>query len=145
MAAYDTFWQERQLRPQVGVRMNLPLRAAKRDAAVREAEAKVAERIAEAEPADGRREPRRGSGPHEAAESDETVRLYKETVLAAAEQNVKSIQPLYTTGKTPFLNLIDAERSVIDLRNRYYEATADAFRRRAALERAVGGPVQPLH
>ena len=26
MAAYDQFWSERQLRPQVGVRMNLPVR-----------------------------------------------------------------------------------------------------------------------
>ena len=45
MAAYDDFWSERPLRPQLAVRMNLPLRIAKRDAAVREAEAKVAEGV----------------------------------------------------------------------------------------------------
>jgi cobalt-zinc-cadmium efflux system outer membrane protein len=54
---------------------------------------------------------------------------------------VKSAQTYYTTGKIPFLSLIEAERNVIDLRDRSYDATADAFRRRAALELAVGGPL----
>ena len=36
MAAYDDFWGERPLRPQLAVRINLPTRLAKRDAAVAE-------------------------------------------------------------------------------------------------------------
>ncbi len=140
MAAYDTFWQERPLRPQLAVRMNLPVRLAKRDAAVQEAEAKIAQRIAELNRLTDDVNLAVAESRAEAVESDETVRLYRETLLPAAEQNVKAIQPLYTTGKTPFLELIDAERSVVELRDRYYEAAADAFRRRAALERAIGGP-----
>jgi outer membrane protein TolC len=37
MTAYDTFWVEQQLQPQVAVQMNLPVRLARRDAAVWEA------------------------------------------------------------------------------------------------------------
>jgi outer membrane protein TolC len=58
--------------------------------------------------------------------------------------NVKAAEAAYVTGKIPFLSLIEAQRNVITLRDRYYEAVADYFRRRATLERAIGGPVTPL-
>ena len=141
MAAYDEFWNERQLRPQLAVRMNLPVRLAKRDAAVREAEAKLGERIAELNRLTDEVNFAVDQAYQETGESDKTVSLYEKTILPAAEQNVKSAQTSYITSKIPFISLIEAERSVVDLRDRYYEATADAFRRRAALERAVGGPL----
>src|SRR5205823_1355318 len=47
MAAYDTFWQERQLQWQGGLRLNLPVYKARRYAAVAEAEARIAQRRAE--------------------------------------------------------------------------------------------------
>jgi outer membrane protein TolC len=143
MAAYDDFWSERPLRPQLAVRVNLPLRLAKRDAAVREAEAKVGQRIAELNRLTDDVNFAVAQAYAEVDESDKTVNLYKETLLPAAELTVKTSQTEYTTGKTAFINLLDAERSLIDLRERSYEATADAFRRRAALERAVGGPLDP--
>jgi outer membrane protein, heavy metal efflux system len=141
MVAYDDFWSERPLRPQVGVRMNVPIRLAKRDAAVREAEAKLGQRIAELNRLTDEANLAVSQAYAEVDESDKTVRLYGQTILPAAESNVKSAQTYYTTGKIPFLTLIEAERNVIDLRDRSYDATADAFRRRATLERAVGGPL----
>jgi outer membrane protein, heavy metal efflux system len=141
MVAYDQFWSERQLRPQVAVRMNLPVRLAKRDAAVREAEARLGQRIAELNRLTDDVGYAVDKAYQETQESDKTVRLYEQTILPAAEQNVKSAQTSYVTAKTPFISLIEAERSVVSLRDRYYEAAADAFRRRAALERAVGGPL----
>jgi cobalt-zinc-cadmium efflux system outer membrane protein len=141
VAAYDDFWSERPLRPQVGVRMNIPIRLAKRDAAVREAEAKLGQRIAELNRLTDDVGYAVDQAYQETGESDKTVRLYEQTILPAAEQNVNSAQTSYTTAKTPFISLIEAERSVVGLRDRYYEATADAFRRRSALERAVGGPL----
>ena len=42
-------------------------------------------------------------------------------------------------GKAPFLTLIEAQRNLVSLRDRHYEATADYFRRQATLERAIGG------
>jgi cobalt-zinc-cadmium efflux system outer membrane protein len=76
-------------------------------------------------------------------ESERVVRLYTETILPAAEANVKAAQSAYVTGKIPFLSLIEAQRSVVGLRDRYYEALAEYYRRRAALERAIGGPLLP--
>ena len=47
MAAYDAFWQEKELRAMVGVRINLPVRLDKRHAALAEAQARIAQRTAQ--------------------------------------------------------------------------------------------------
>ena len=146
MAAYDTIWQERPLRPQVGLRVNLPVRLAKRDAAVQEAVARLSERIAALTKLTDEAALAVNVAYADATESEKTLRLYDETILPAAEQNVQSAKTSYTTGKIPLVTLIEAERAVIELRDRYYEATAESYRRRAALERAVGGslPLAPV-
>jgi len=54
---------------------------------------------------------------------------------------VKAAQAAYVTGKTPFLSLVEAQRNLVNLRDRHYEAKADYFRRLATLERAIGGPI----
>ena len=59
--------------------------------------------------------------------------------------DVKAAIAAYTTGKVPFLSLIEAQRNLIGLRDRYYETTGDCFRRRATLERVFGGPLTPTH
>ena len=74
-------------------------------------------------------------------ESDKVIQLYEKTILPAAESNIKEAQSSYVNGKIPFVSLIEAQRSLIGLKDRYYEALAEALRRRAALERAVGAPV----
>ena len=112
--------------------MNLPVRLERRDAAVHEAEAKLGQRIAELNRLTDEANLAVSQAHAEVEESDKTVRLYGQTILPAAESNVKSAQTYYTTGKIPSLTLIEAERNVIDLRDRSYDATADAFRRRAA-------------
>ena len=71
------------------------------------------------------------------------VRLYKDTILPAAELNAKAARTGYVTAKISALSRIEAERSLVGLRERYYEALADYFKRRATLERVVGGPLAP--
>jgi hypothetical protein len=56
---------------------------------------------------------------------------------------VEAARSAYATAKVPFLGLIEAQRSRVNLRDRYDESTADYFRRRATLERASGGPLGP--
>ena len=57
MAAYDDFWGERPLRPQLAVRINLPTRLAKRDAAVAEAQEQHQPAVGGAGPPDRSGEP----------------------------------------------------------------------------------------
>lgn len=144
MAAYDTFWQERQLRSQVGVRLNLPVRTGKRHAAVFEAQARIAQRQAEL----ARQSDQVNFQVQEAytrlKRSEQSVRLYEKDILPAARANVDDARAAYTTGKIPFLSLVEAQRNEVSLRNGYFESLADTFRRRATLERVTGGPLVPV-
>lgn len=143
MAAYDKFWQEKDLRPMVGVRLNLPVQIGRRRGMVAEAQAKIAQRRAELEKQTDQINFEVQQAYEQVIESERVVRLYEKTILPAASENVKAAQSAYVTGKVPFLSLIEAQRNLIGLRDRYYEALADYFRRRATLERVTGGPLSP--
>jgi outer membrane protein, heavy metal efflux system len=142
MAAYDGFWQgnDRPLQWQIGARVNVPVRTARRDAAVAEAQARVARRRAEM----ARLVDQIGLEVHEAAERLREARLvialYDDRMLPAARSNVKEAQIGYTTGKVPFVALSEAQRTFAERRERYLEAQAELYRRQAALERVVGIP-----
>jgi cobalt-zinc-cadmium efflux system outer membrane protein len=143
MAAYDAFWQEKDLRAMVGVRINLPVRLEKRHAALGEAQAKIAQRSAQL----ARLTDQVNFEVHEAYEQarrgEKTLLLYTKSILPAAEANVQAAESAYVTGKIPFLSLIESQRSLVGLRDRYYETLADYLRRRATLERVTGGPLIP--
>lgn len=147
MAAYDSFWQaaddQQRLRPQVGIRMNLPVRLDRRRGAVAEASALLAQRRAEL----ARQSNQVGLEVEQAVaqvrESEQALLLYEEKILPAARENVKAAQTAYMTGRVPFLTLIEAQRNLIELRDRSYQTGADYQQRRATLERVTGGPLAP--
>jgi outer membrane protein TolC len=140
--AYDAFWQEKPLRSMVGVNVNVPIRLSRRHSAATEAPARVAQRSAQL----ARLIDQVNFQVHEAyeqvRESENIVRLYENTMVRAAEPNVKEALAAYGTGKVPFLSLIEAQRNLIAVRDRYFESLADYYRRLATLERVVAGPVR---
>lgn len=143
-AAYDTIMGNgpmRDLAPQVGLRMNLPVRFANRNGAVQEAQAKIAQRHAEYASRVNQVQFQVQEAYEQLVESERVLALYEKTILPAARENVKAAQTAYVTGKTPFLSLVEAQRNLVNLRDRNYEATADYFRRLATLERVIGGPI----
>ncbi len=143
-AAYDTIMGNgpmRDLAPQVGLRMNLPVRFAKRNGAVQEAQAKIAQRHAEYASRVNQVQFQVQEAYEQLLESERVLVLYEKTILPAARENVKAAQSAYVTGKTPFLSLVEAQRNLVNLRDRHYEAIADYFRRLATLERVIGGPI----
>jgi outer membrane protein TolC len=72
-------------------------------------------------------------------ESERVVRLYEKDVLPAARLNVEAALAAYRPGRIPLISLIEAQRNLVGLEDRYHEAVADYFRRLASLERAAGG------
>jgi outer membrane protein TolC len=145
MAAYDTFWQPPQqaLQGQVGVRLNLPVQRSKRYAAIKEAEARIAERRAQLNNQIDQVNFQLQESYEQVIESQQAVRLYDKTILPAAKSNVEAARSAYEANRIPFLTLIEAQRNRVGLLDGYYEELADYYRRRAALERAVGGPIIP--
>jgi outer membrane protein TolC len=144
---YDRFMgnvtDNRDLATMLGVRLNLPVYQDKRHAAVAEAQARLAQRQAELDRQTDQVTFQVQEAYEKVVRSERSVRLYEKTILPDAKKNVESAVSLYETGKIPALTRIDAQKSQVMLRDRYYEAIADYFRRRATLERVVGGPLAP--
>jgi cobalt-zinc-cadmium efflux system outer membrane protein len=142
---YDRFMgnvtDNRDLATMVGVRMNLPVYRGRREGAVAEAEARLAQRKAELVRLTDQVKLQVQETYARAQKSEKSVRLYQDTILPAAEKNVKSAEAAYLNTKIPFLSLVEAQRNAVSLRDRYYEVLADYFRRRAELDRAVGGRI----
>ena len=141
MVAYDGFWQsfQRPLDWQVGVRMNLPVQRDRRHAAVDEARARIAQRRAELDRLADQARFEVQQAHALVRESAEVVRLYEGQLLVNADRNVLAARQSYELGQVPAVSVIEAERSRLALRDRYFETVADYFRRLAALERAAGG------
>lgn len=70
---------------------------------------------------------------------EETLQLYEQGLLIQAESSLESATSAYKTGKLDFLDLLDAERTLLQLRLAYVGEQASHFKQIAALERAVGG------
>jgi outer membrane protein TolC len=144
---YDRFMgnnsQSEDLALMVGVRLNLPVRTTRRCAAVAEAQARLAQRRAELARLTSRVNFQVQEAYEQLRESRRVLALYRGKILPAARANVEAARSAYQTGRIPFLSLLEAQRGLVGLRDRYYEAVAEAFRRQAALERASGGPLLP--
>jgi outer membrane protein TolC len=138
VAKYDGFMPE-DMRPQVGMELNVPLQRGRRSAAVREASERLHQRCAEYQDRLDQVRFEVQSSLNRARQSQQAIRLYEEKILPATQRSVESAQSAYTSGKLDFLRLIDAERQVCSQRDMYYQAIAEYHRRLAELERAVGG------
>jgi outer membrane protein TolC len=143
MGAYDTYWVEKQLRPQVAVRLNLPVRTQRRYAAVAEAQERLAGRQAELARLTDQVNLQVQEAAAQVRESERVVRLYQARILRSARENVEAAWSAYRVGRVTFLNLVEAQRNLVRLQDGYYEALAAYGRRRATLERVIGGPLGP--
>jgi outer membrane protein TolC len=144
-AMYDRFMgntsDTRALAYMVGLKVNLPVRVGRRDAAVAEAVAKVNQRRAELARLTDQVNFQVQEAFEQVRESTDIILLYARKILPDARLNVDAAQSAYVTGKIPMLSLIEAQRNIVLLRDRYFEALADYHRRLATLERVVGEPV----
>lgn len=68
----------------------------------------------------------------------ETTKLYRTTILPQADQNLEAALSGYRTGRNAFLDVIEAERSLLDFRLSYYRAMVEREKQRAALEQVIG-------
>lgn len=64
--------------------------------------------------------------------------IYRTSVLPQAEQALRVAEAGYQANKTSFLDLLDAQRSLLDFRVEHFQFLADYEQRAAELERVVG-------
>jgi outer membrane protein TolC len=70
--------------------------------------------------------------------ASEEVNLYKYSLIPQAEQSLKASEVGYLAGKVDFLNLLDSERMLLQIKTGYFKAVADLGKSLAQLERVVG-------
>jgi outer membrane protein TolC len=140
MARYDAFWQP-DLRPEVGMNLNMPIRYSRRSAAVNEACERLQQQRWEYQSLLDQVHFDVQSAWDRVTQSRDVLRLYQDQALPASERNVESARTNYTTGKLDFLRLIYAERQLNTQREMYHQAVVEYNRRRIELERAIGQPI----
>lgn len=139
MARYDAFWQEKPLRPMVGVNLNIPLNHERRHAAVNEAGYNLLRLQAEyARQSDSVMNSVKAAQAR-LEESRSAIDLYRDQIIPAAEANVAAARAGYEAGQVSFLNLVEAQRQLNDLQEQLYETIAEYHSRQAQLEREMGG------
>lgn len=144
---YDSFWQpvstQSELRGQVGVSFNLPVYRHKLNAAVNEASARLNQRRAEYEQKQADIELEVETAFQMTKESEQLLVLYREKLLPTLRQNVEAVRANYEAGKATFLDLAQANRQLIMMRERELEARAAYYQRRSELDRVVGVSLAP--
>jgi outer membrane protein TolC len=138
MGSYDRFWEESELRPILGVEIELPLQLGRRRAELREADARLEQARSESEA-------REDAAQHELLRArQELVRarklraLYEERLLPTARDRVEAARAGFETGRNDFADLVDAEHELRNLRFGAEQALAEESRRSAELLAALG-------
>jgi len=139
---YDTFWQpastQGDLRGQAGVRMNVPIYRNRLQAAYCQAVMRLRQKQAEFEQKQLDLAYEVQSAYEQLDESRRTVALYQERFLPIAEQSVKAARANYETNKGSFLDLLTAQRRVVEAQLMQQEAIVSMHRRKAELDRVTG-------
>jgi outer membrane protein, heavy metal efflux system len=138
VSRYDAFWQEEPLRPMVGMNMNVPLYKQKRWAAVSEARARVAREQAQLEAQINQLMFEVEQAYRQVEESRQTLEVYEQSLLPTARHSIDAAQASYLTGRLDFLRLVESQRQLLMLQDRYYEAAAAYHERLADLQRMIG-------
>jgi outer membrane protein, heavy metal efflux system len=138
MGSYTSMFMDTEHQWMAGVSINLPVRRQRLRAAEAEAEARVdaaeARRLALVDAIRSEvREAWDGL-----SEVDQVVDLYASRLLPASRDQVQAALSAVETGRTSFLDLIEAERNLRDVELGYQETLAERERRRAELQRQAG-------
>ena len=138
MGTYDSFWEESELQPMLGVELNLPLRRARRHAAVAEAEASLEQARSERAGTDDQVRLSVGRALERLAEAHHALEIVRDRKLPAARDRVDAARAAFETGQSDFSALVDAERTLRDAELDQEETLVELSRRHAELARAVG-------
>jgi len=71
-----------------------------------------------------------------------SISIYRDGLLPQTEQSFQAAVAAYQTGGVNFMTLLDAQRTIRDVRMGYYKALVDYEQSRADMERAVGKELQ---
>ncbi|HJN49861.1 MAG: TolC family protein [Pseudomonadales bacterium] len=137
---YNTLWNQHEKRFTVGAELNIPigrkLHAAKREASSQtarlnfEQELKVSQIAGAVQRAYER-----------VRESELFIHLFRDRLLPLADENLEAARAAYDAGSGDFLDLLGAEKNLMQTQLQLEQALANYFQQVAQLEYASGGPI----
>ncbi|HUU82542.1 MAG TPA: TolC family protein [Phycisphaerae bacterium] len=122
----------------VSVSMNVPIWYGKYAAGQREARARHLAAMAEKSERRNALAARIKMALYQLRDADRKIDLYRDTLLAKARQALESTEAAFRAGKAGFLDLVDAERTLLDFELSYERALAGKAQRLAEVEMLVG-------
>ncbi|MFQ5504770.1 MAG: TolC family protein, partial [Planctomycetota bacterium] len=141
--AYSSFWQEDDLQPYIGLGLNIPIQTGRRHGAIDESAARIARLKAQLAELAASVALEVQDAFERVVESEHVVELYRTELVPAAEENLEAARSEYTVGKTDFLSLLTAERSLTDAQLELHRAVTSYHQGLADLERVVGARLFP--
>ncbi len=119
--------------------INLPIWLGKRNAAVREADEMLSSNKLAYENFENHVKSEIRDLHYQLDISGKTLDLYEQGLITQAESSLESAMASYRTGKLDFLDLLDAERMLLNLNLGYVKEQSNYQKQLAAIERTVGG------
>jgi outer membrane protein TolC len=138
MGSYDRSWNETDMRPMVGVELNVPLQWARREAAIDEAQATLEQARHERARMEDDVAVEVATARERLAEARHLLALTRDRTLPAARDQLTAARIGFETGRVMFSDVIEAERLLRDAELGAEQALADASRRAAELAAALG-------
>jgi outer membrane protein TolC len=135
---YDGFMQESEMRPQVGVGMNLPILYGRINAARREAGAKLQQLEWERAALLARIDAEVASAAARVEDTGHELHIVEERVVPATERALDAARAAYEANRGEFIALLNAERDLARARLSLHETRVRYFAAAAELDRAVG-------
>jgi outer membrane protein TolC len=138
MGGYDSFEEEDDMRPMLGLELNLPLRRTRRAAALDEAKASLEEARSERSALGDQVTLSVERALERLAEAHHALDIFRDYLLPAARDRVTSARAAFETGQSDFSTVIDAERDLRDAELGFEQAVVEVSRRHGELARATG-------
>ena len=123
------------------VQLNLPVYRKRLAAGVREAENGVREFQNKRSDFENRLSVDLQTALYKLRDAQRQISLYADILIPKARQSVEVTQTGYSAEEATFLDLIDAERVLLNFQNRYYRSVADYGQSLAKIEQKVGQAV----
>jgi outer membrane protein TolC len=137
-ARYDRFMEETEMRPQVGVGLNLPIQLGRIGAARREARAKLDEIEWRRTALLARIDAEAAAAAARVEEIAHELMIVEGRVVPATERALDAARAAYEANRGEFITLLNAERDLARARLSLYETKVRYFDAAAELDRAVG-------
>ena len=137
-AAYDGTMDAAELRPQVGLELNVPLQLGRRRAAVEQAQAELDRQRSETARVEDQVRLEVRTAVVRLHEAWHGLEIARDRVLPAARDRLAAARAAFESGDRPFSELLDAERRLRDVELEVEQASTRVTARTAELESAAG-------